>query len=274
MKCSFLLLIFGLFVLSLQAEEGNATPESLNDALGYKLFQDENLWDDDAEEVGKRLGWSVEGKTPTLISFRKYTKADVRCLGARPYSVALYGEPGKTTRLSLMFANKGDLEEANPSDAAQEDNNKSIEVHPDKILKELKQTQKLLDQHVKADAETIINTLTPLLGEPRQSFFVTRATKETLSRWDWKGHAFLLSAPKGEYVSLRLMSSQSAENNGKTSQIPDSELREILLNQVEKRSQGDVVIHNIPMVDQGPKGYCVPATLERVMRVMGIPADM
>ena len=28
------------------------------------------------------------------------------------------------------------------------------------------------------------------------------------------------------------------------------------------------------MVDQGPKGYCVPATWERVMRYMGVPADM
>ena len=28
------------------------------------------------------------------------------------------------------------------------------------------------------------------------------------------------------------------------------------------------------MVDQGPKGYCVPATFERCMRYMEIPADM
>jgi hypothetical protein len=28
------------------------------------------------------------------------------------------------------------------------------------------------------------------------------------------------------------------------------------------------------MVDQGPKGFCVPATWERLLRYMGIPADM
>ena len=28
------------------------------------------------------------------------------------------------------------------------------------------------------------------------------------------------------------------------------------------------------MVDQGPKGYCVPATFERCMRYMEVPADM
>ena len=40
---------------------------------------------------------------------------------------------------------------------------------------------------------------------------------------------------------------------------------------VEKRENGDVIIKNIPMVDQGPKGYCVPATFERCMRYMEIP---
>ena len=28
------------------------------------------------------------------------------------------------------------------------------------------------------------------------------------------------------------------------------------------------------MVNQGPKGYCVPATFERVLRTMGIESDM
>ena len=37
---------------------------------------------------------------------------------------------------------------------------------------------------------------------------------------------------------------------------------------------GDVILKDIPMVNQGPKGYCVPATWERAMRYMGVPADM
>jgi hypothetical protein len=40
------------------------------------------------------------------------------------------------------------------------------------------------------------------------------------------------------------------------------------------KANGDVLIGNIPMVDQGPKGYCVPATFERYLRYMQIPADM
>jgi hypothetical protein len=49
---------------------------------------------------------------------------------------------------------------------------------------------------------------------------------------------------------------------------------EQLKTRVERRPNGDVVLKDIPMVDQGPKGYCVPATWERALRYMGIPADM
>lgn len=42
---------------------------------------------------------------------------------------------------------------------------------------------------------------------------------------------------------------------------------------VKKEENGDVLIPNVPMVDQGPKGYCVVATAERMFRYLGIPAD-
>jgi len=42
---------------------------------------------------------------------------------------------------------------------------------------------------------------------------------------------------------------------------------------VKKDQDGDVWIDDIPMVDQGEKGYCVVATAERVMRYYGIRVD-
>jgi hypothetical protein len=35
-----------------------------------------------------------------------------------------------------------------------------------------------------------------------------------------------------------------------------------------------VIITDLPMVDQGRKGYCVPATFERVLRYYGLSEDM
>ncbi len=42
---------------------------------------------------------------------------------------------------------------------------------------------------------------------------------------------------------------------------------------VKKRENGDVLIDDIPMVDQGPKGYCVVASTERVLRYYGQKVD-
>jgi hypothetical protein len=46
-----------------------------------------------------------------------------------------------------------------------------------------------------------------------------------------------------------------------------------LLANVTKDPGGDVFIKNMPMVDQGPKGYCAVATAERVFRYYGMPVD-
>ncbi len=43
---------------------------------------------------------------------------------------------------------------------------------------------------------------------------------------------------------------------------------------VKKEANGDVLIGNMPMVDQGDKGYCVVATVQRVFEYYGIGADM
>lgn len=42
---------------------------------------------------------------------------------------------------------------------------------------------------------------------------------------------------------------------------------------VKKTDKGDNYIGNVPMVDQGQKGYCVVATAERVMRYYGADVD-
>lgn len=38
-------------------------------------------------------------------------------------------------------------------------------------------------------------------------------------------------------------------------------------------ANGDVYVDNIPMVDQGAKGYCVAASIERILRYYGHPID-
>ena len=41
-----------------------------------------------------------------------------------------------------------------------------------------------------------------------------------------------------------------------------------------RRRQSDAYIDGVPMVNQGQRGYCIPATFERILRYYGIDADM
>lgn len=124
------------------------------------------------------------------------------------------------------------------------------------------------------DGEAITQTLNTL-GQPEQRTTATgRALKERLQIWQWRDHSFALAVQDGEYIAVRIMPTELVENRGRPDHTGSVAVREAARANVERRPNGDVMITNLPMVDQGPKGYCAPATLERVMRYMGVRADM
>ena len=117
--------------------------------------------------------------------------------------------------------------------------------------------------------------LTEATGEEgERQRFGEGSGRQTVTRWNWNDHAFLLFEQENEYVSLEIQPREFADAGGKVERIKGLEIRQRARANVENRENGDVVVKNIPMVDQGPKGYCVPATFERTMRYLGIPADM
>ncbi len=251
-----------LFAVGSLSQVAAATFEELNAAFSIPLWADDNLWDDDVSVVATRLGWPEESKTSTDSSYRKYPDSSAVVLGSRPYSLALYGENSLVSRLSIMFANKGDSMKSD------------LPTGDARTSRETKQQIKGFKTDIQKDSATIAGLLSSLLGPPATDRFGQGSqTRESVQRWDWNGHAILLAAPREEYVALRILPVEAANLQGKA-RIPDAELRARLLSRIEKRSNGDVILRDIPMVDQGPKGYCAPATWERVMRYMGIPADM
>jgi hypothetical protein len=261
---AFRAVIFLVIALPVIAEAwaNDPTFESINAAFGAELLSDENLWDDNAEAVAHRLSLPSESKTSNDSSFRKYPSSDERIFDCRPYSCALLAEDGLPSSFSLVFANKGDAVTLTTSKS----DRKQMRLKADQIRD--------LQPSIRADQKQITKTLTNLFGEPvADRFGQGRETRENVKRWDWKGHAFLLAAPREEYVALRIMPTEAADIGGK-SRITDTEIRKRVATRVDSRPNGDVILKDIPMVNQGLKGYCVPATWERVMRYMGIPADM
>lgn len=77
---------------------------------------------------------------------------------------------------------------------------------------------------------------------------------------------------KPEFIRLRMHVNFDHANGG-TELLPERATRSDLPGRVTKSQDGDVVISTVPMVDQGPKGYCAVATVERVMRYYGMSVD-
>jgi hypothetical protein len=241
-------------------------PEQVNAAVGVAMFGEAPLWESAASEVAEKVSLREESKTKTQSSYRLYPKDDLQMFGAHPYSVALYAENDKVNSLSLVFANKGDLFSAKGGG----------ELHFDKDTPPA-EAAKIVKTAMDKDIAAISATLSKALGQPRKERFgegKSGVGRMNMQRWDWRGHAILLAEAEGEYVGIQIVTQALADAGGKVPRTSDMVIRAHAKSNIENRENGDVVINDIPMVDQGPKGYCVPATAERAMRFMGVPADM
>ena len=246
------------------ADAGGVTVENINQLAGQPLFGAISLWDSKPEEVAERVKWRRESKTSFSESFRSYPRKEERLFGARPYSVALYGEDEKVTGISIVYSNKGD----SYSEGGGSGEEHFIDGKP--VPGGMEGVRALMEH----DTKVINERISSLLGEPERQKFGEGEARVNALRWNWAGHALLLSHVEDEYVSLSIQTTEFADNRGKSARVSDASVRERIRGLVETRENGDVVISDIPMVDQGPKGYCVPATAERCMRWLGIPADM
>ncbi|HEY1123971.1 MAG TPA: C39 family peptidase [Haloferula sp.] len=246
-----------------QAKQLTEEIEKLDKMSGHDLFSGTPFEVRNATEIASALSLSQESKTQHSASWRNYTGDSYRLFGARPYSVALYAdEEGHATVLSAVYSNKGDFKSGVGQGESHFEGKSSADAES-------------LAKAMTADEEAILTSIKGVLGEPKtQRFGDSRATRRKVSRWDWNGHSLILSSQEGEYVSLSIVPLGLADAGGKTAKVKDGDIRKQLLADVVREKNGDVYLGQIPMVNQGPKGYCVPATFERAMRAAGIEADM
>ena len=147
-----------------------------------------------------------------------------------------------------------------------------------------------------ASVRDISDFLTQTFGQPEHEPDSKPAPKKVAKRLTWKRKTPLLQlewayvephtdkdsgfripyAP--EYISVVMVprSGHAAADNasltGRSILVKAKNTRQLKEN-IVKNSKGDVVIENIPMVDQGQKGYCAAATAERILRYYGLDID-
>ncbi len=249
-----------------QKNEEAAPPKStatldikkINELFGLPVFSETSLWEEDPKLAAVRLLLPKESKTDFVESYRLYPPSNYQILGAHPFSVVLYGAEGKVTEISMVFANKGD----------------SIVVFGELTNRQTKNATAKLQEFMDKDEASIKERLNQLATPTSSIFGKDKNTREKVFIWSLDDYRIVLSAQDGEYVGLRIIRPEVAEAKGKIAMTSFSKTRAFMKSQVEKLENGDVLIKNIPMVDQGPKGYCAPAVFERCFRYIGVPADM
>ena len=228
----------------------------LNNLLGLPLFVDDTLWDDKPADVAARLNLPLEGKTDRFEGYRGYAREPFPILGTEAHMISLQAAESRITTLTFQFTNRGDYPPFR---------DREYRFPPSKA--ELK----TFEDALKRDFEAVSAKLTAALGEPKREIAVggLDAGRRSL-RWEWGAHALLASHDAEQMVSLKIVPSDRAA----APRLADEQVRRLFKERITRKENGDVVLDQIPMVNQGPKGYCVPATFERYLRYAGIPADM
>lgn len=246
------------------AQLAGSAAKKLNKAAGHGITDGTPFAKCKGEDLASRLRLRPESRSKYGRSWRLYAafSKGYTLFGAMPYSVALYsGEDGFATSISIVYANKGDF--GSTAGFAQDHFKGGTTAAPSSLAEAMAK-----------DDETVAKSLTGVLGAPKIERYGEGKTRRKVSRWDWDGFSFLLSNVDGEYVGLSIVATEVANLGGKTSLTRDSDVKKRLLDSLVIAPNGDYYLSEIPMVDQGPKGYCVPATFERTMRTMGLDADM
>ncbi len=91
--------------------------------------------------------------------------------------------------------------------------------------------------------------------------------------WSWEGSVYRLEASRSttgrpEFLRLRAMSKKSAGRGEATASRSS-----LSLNVKSDHKTGEVYISNLPMVDQGRKGYCACASAARIYQYYGRSTD-
>ena len=243
--------LFGYFLIA------SAPGQGLNSLFGVRIWQDENLWDDRARNTADRLDLSGVRHASGEF-YRGEFGGSVEVLGSPLYALDLYTNNGVVQRLVLGFLNRADLHASIEREA---------EMAP---IDEREARNRLVhefDRNLRAEQQTIRTRLIQRLGQPAQG-------RDGAEVWTWVGHELVLQRGH-EALTLAIQKGGHSPTASAHNSIYESGAKLLpLTSHVRRTSEGDVFIDNIPPINQGNRGYCVPASWEKCLRYYGLSLDV
>lgn len=236
----FLFIFSTLFVTSsIFCQVDNNT---LNETIGANLFGETSLWEESPLAVQDRLGIKFEStKANDGEIHSAYVKA--KLCGADAREIKIESKKQKISSLKIVFFNKGDF--------AKQKGNEWTSSMSTKMRK---------------DAKSIHDNISKVLNKPKLRRIGESGMKTKACEWINSDTIFHLLYEDKEFIILNIESKTATTSDDKSS---DKVRKKELEKNVERNDNQDVIV-KIPMVNQGDKGYCFPATIERILLYLGI----
>lgn len=189
----------------------------------------------------------------TVITY-KSMKHSFELFGRPAQEVEIEFAGGKVASLSISIWNKGDAR------------------------------QGITEVRFKELVAMTVASIDPLIGVRGRDLGKDASGAVRMSRWRWETPARLAQLEfsssrdadrsfQAEFLRLRLMPRTRSVTGATTATAAPRPMSNNLVKNIVKAENGDVYIGNVPMVDQGEKGYCAVASTERVMRYYGLQVD-
>lgn len=226
-----------------------------------EIISGDQLWETTIEQFDQKhsklnIQWLSQTKDQARFFGRYFLWSNDLMV---PETIAEF-QGSKLARLNLSLFNRGDS-------ASQADNKEQFEKEIERIKGLI--TARLGVQPVERgkDSQSAVRALGWMWMKSPSAYLLEYSyQKEVKSR----GEAF-----RPEFIRLRVAQLPKQQGLLATNVTPGNQpvSKTALSANITREPNGDVVIKNVPMVDQGPKGYCAVATTERVFRYYGMAVD-
>lgn len=262
MKLFAISLIAGCCLLGGASHNGFAQSDSAAAPLALdEMISGDLMWETSADQFDQKhsklnIQWLSQARDQARF-FGRYSLWNNGL--TVPETIAEF-QGGKLARINLSLFNRGDS-------ASQTDTKEQFEKEIERIKGVI--TAKLGVQPVERgkDSQSAVKAVGWMWMKAPSAYLLEYSyQKEVKSR----GEEF-----RPEFIRLRVAQIPKQQGllagSGSTGNQPVS--KTLLSANITREPNGDVVIKNVPMVDQGPKGYCAVATTERIFRYYGMAVD-
>ena len=245
-----------------------------------EAFKDEAFWKSDPVLFVKKhrdAGFKLTSEDCKTADSR--LNGGVTCFGLEVYETRVsFAEKEGVTRVEVALFNRGGTESV-----------EEVDLGSGKRLRHLKHVEKAMArEEFLAIVEKVRTRLTPTgakktkpaLERPKgtdirqyeQTWAKTTLSHPATLTWNYEQGAKKSDPFSAGFIRL-VVEDESSDNRPSGRAKAGARGGAKLTDNLVKDSRGDVFIDNVPMVDQGAKGYCAAATAERVLKYYGLDVD-